>query len=96
MRGEEAYAQVSKDWNEMQGLLATEDPQDVHLVTMGRLISRYDGHDFIMNELQRILGFWGMTQEEVQARCRRIWFSGYRPGAEIDSGVGSANDTEAQ
>lgn len=95
MKGEEAYAQVAKDWDEIQGLLAVEDPKNVHLVTMGRLISRYDGHVF-MDELLRILDFWGTSKEDVQARCRRIWFSGYRPGAEIDSGVGSANDTEAQ
>ena len=91
------FAQVRKDWDALEGLLAIEDPENVHLVTLGRLVSRYDcGQNFFMDEIMRVLGFWGMTKSDLQARCRKIWFSGYRPGEEIDNGVGSANDTEAQ
>ena len=67
----------------IDGLLAQEEPDDHALTTAGRLIVRYNGFPGakdIKADLDACLDKWGMDLDELNSRCKKIWFNGYRPG----------------
>ena len=81
-------------------LLATELPTDADLVEIGRLFMRYTGFPGavdLQDDLRKTLRLWGLSQEQLNQRCRSIWSAGFRPGAEAaDQAVGSGFDTADQ
>lgn len=81
-------------------LLATELPTDADLVEIGRLLIRYTGFPGavdLQDDLRKTLRLWGLSQEQLNQRCRSIWSAGFRPGAEAaDQAVGSGFDTADQ
>ena len=81
-------------------LLAAQEPSDAQLADLGRLLMRYAGFpgaQDIQDDLAKTLRLWGLTSEQLQARCRAIWQGGYRPGAEAaPQAVGSGFDTADQ
>ena len=81
-------------------LLATETPAETELVNLGRLLMRYAGfpgaHD-LQDDLDKTLRLWGLSREQLNARCRAIWAAGFRPGAgAVPQAVGSGFDTADQ
>jgi len=81
-------------------LLAASDPSDGQLVDLGRLLLRYAGFPGaldLQDDLAKTLRLWGLSQEQLNQRCRAIWVAGYRPGAEVaPQAVGSGFDTADQ
>ena len=67
----------------VDGLLATTVPPDAHLVDAARLLMRYSGFpgaEELQRDLAKAIKLWGLSRDELNARCREIWASGYRPG----------------
>jgi hypothetical protein len=85
------------DRRTIDGLLAVEVPGDDHLVDAARLLNRYDGFPGatdLRDDLERVLRFWQLDRDALRQRTRKLWSSGYRPGASQPAdAVGSGFDT---
>ena len=97
---QQSHPLYASDRQIVDQLLATEQPDEARLVDLGRLLMRYSGfpgaYD-LQDDLAKTLRLWGLSQEQLQERCRAIWESGYRPGAEpAEQAVGSGFDTADQ
>lgn len=79
-------------------MLAKPQPDEDALTTAGRLFLRYGGfpgaYD-LKSDLSKCLDQWGMTRDELNTQCFKIWNSGWRPGQVVaELTVGSGADTE--
>lgn len=97
---EQLHPLASSDRELVDQLLAAEQPSDAHLVDLGRLLMRYRGfpgaHD-LQADLDKVLRLWRLSEDDLNQRCRAIWASGFRPGAEAAAqAVGSGFDTADQ
>ncbi len=73
------------------------DPGPEQLTHAARLLTRYDGFPGspdILSDLERTLEGWGINREDLNARCREVWSSGWRPGQDVGDSVGSGADVE--
>lgn len=97
---EQQHPLYATDRDLVDALLATEKPAEAQLVDLGRLLMRYAGFPGatdLQADLDKTLRLWGLSREELNQRCRAIWASGYRPGAEAqEQAVGSGFDTADQ
>ena len=52
----------------------------------------------ILDDLNKILGFWKLSRDELNAKTRAIWASGWKPGRDPmnDDSVGSGADVEGK
>jgi hypothetical protein len=78
-------------------LLAASDPSDADITDCARLLMRYIGYPGavdIQEDLARTLVNWHLDADQLYARSRAIWASGYRP-ALADDEVGSGADVNA-
>lgn len=93
----QAHPLYALDRDRIDRLLATEVPDDDHLVDLARLLIRYQGFPGardLQDDLLKTLRLWGLEREELHRRTRLIWASGHRPGAQPqDQAVGSGFDT---
>ena len=97
---QQAHPLHASDRELVDQLLAASTPTDGQLVDLGRLLMRYSGfpgaHD-IQDDLAKTLRLWGLSRDELNARCRAIWGAGHRPGADATAqAVGSGFDTADQ
>jgi hypothetical protein len=96
----QAHPLYASDRDLVDQLLAASDPSDGQLVDLGRLLLRYadfPGALDLQDDLAKTLRLWGLSQEQLNLRCRAIWAAGYRPGAEAaPQAVGSGFDTADQ
>jgi Protein of unknown function (DUF3288) len=79
-----------------------EQPTDQVLVDAARLLIRYDGFPGARDIPEHIIArcrAWGIASRvELNARCRAIWASGFRPtfeGADVGSGADVAASVAA-
>lgn len=77
------------------------EPTNMHLTTVAMLFSRYadfPGSRDILEDLNKILGFWKLSRDELNAKTRAIWASGWKPGRDPmnDDSVGSGADVEGK
>lgn len=97
---EQQHPLYASDRALVDSLLATQKPADGQLVDLGRLLMRYAGFPGaldLQDDLQKTLRLWGLSQAELNQRCRAIWAAGYRPGVEAqEQAVGSGFDTADQ
>ena len=97
---EQQHPLYATDRDLVDSLLATQQPADPQLVDLGRLLMRYAGFPGALDlqeDLEKTLRLWGLSREQLQQRCRAIWASGYRPGADVqEQSVGSGFDTADQ
>jgi hypothetical protein len=74
------------------------EPGPQQLTTIAALFSRYadfPGAEDIKDDLQKCLTLWKLSRDELNAKTREIWASGWRPGmAPQADGVGSGADVE--
>ena len=74
------------------------EPGPQQLTTIAALFSRYSdfpGAEDIKDDLQKCLTLWKLSRDELNAKTREIWASGWRPGmAPQGDGVGSGADVE--
>ncbi len=77
-------------------LLAKESPSDQDLIDIARLLRRYEGFPGakdIQMDMIKTLKFWGLSQDDLNERTKRIWSKGFRPGNNSEEIVGSGFDT---
>lgn len=89
------YAMIDHDDEALERLLALKSPETHDLVVLGAIASRYHYPHPLAILVQDIAEGWGLTTQQLQAKCRQIWASGYRPGTTI-YGIGSSNDTQEE
>ena len=96
MNQEQNHPLYLVDRNHLNRLLAKEAPIDEDLIELARLSIRYNGFpgaEDLQADIKKILNLWGLTQETLNAKTRKIWERGYRPGNNIDESIGSGFDT---
>ena len=77
------YAQIDYDDEALEDLLAVKNP-DIHdYVVLGAISSRYQYPHPLAILVQDIAEGWGLTVEQLRAKCRVIWANGYHPGSDI-------------
>ena len=86
----------SIDKNIIDSLITQENPKDLDLINLARLVNRYTnfpGEIEIKNDIERILKFWKITQNELFSESKKIWSKSFRPTNTNRDLVGSGFDT---
>lgn len=89
------HALIERDRETLVRVQAAMLPGPEDLATAARLRLRYDGNPNcgdIIDTIDATLQRWGLTVEELNARVKELWESGWRPGIGVDDGVGSGAD----
>jgi len=84
------------DKNIIDYLITKEKPENLDLINLARLINRYSyfpGEIEIKNDIEKILKFWKISQNELFSKTRSIWAKGFRPSNTSNDLVGSGFDT---
>ena len=86
----------STDRDQVDALLGHQgEPGPEQLTVAARLIMRYGdfpGAEDLKNDILKVVKSWGLDFQTLNARCREIWSSGWKPGQQIDSELGSGAD----
>ena len=80
----------------IDSLIIKEEPTDLDLINLARLINRYTyfpGEIDIKNDIEKILKFWGHTKGELFSKTKTIWSKSFRPSNSNKDLVGSGFDT---
>ena len=96
MNQEQNHPLYLVDRNHLNRLLAKIAPEDGDLIDLARLMIRYygfPGAEDLQTDIKKILNLWGLTEESLKGKTRKIWKEGYRPGNNIDDSIGSGFDT---
>ena len=94
---EQNHPLYSIDRDHIDRLLAKELPEDADFVDLARLFLRYDGFpgaSDLQDDMDKTLKLWGISREVLNARARKVWEAGFRPGMSEDDSVGSGFDTQ--
>ena len=88
------------DRDQVDSLLGHQgNPGPLQLTVAARLLMRYGdfpgAHD-IKQDIQKLLADWGLDSQSLNARCREIWASGWKPGQKLDGDLGSGADVADQ
>jgi len=96
MSSDQTHPLHSIDKNIIDSLIAKEEPEDLDYINLARLINRYanfPGEIEIKNDIEKILGFWRITQNQLFLKTRDIWSNNFRPSNTNKDLVGSGFDT---
>ena len=84
------------DKNIIDSLITNENPKDIDLINLARLINRYTnfpGESEIKEDIQKILNFWNMSKNDLFLKTRKIWLKNFRPNSDNKELIGSSFDT---
>ena len=84
------------DKNIIDSLISKENPEDQDLINLARLINRYSGFPGeieIQNDIEKILKFWDISENDLFLKTRNIWSNNFRPSNTFKELVGSGFDT---
>ena len=78
-------------------LLHAQAPGTTEIPDAARLLCRYRDttHLDLVTDIGRAITKWGLSIEEVNAKAKAIWQSGYRPGEFSNVSVGSGADNDS-
>ena len=96
MSNEQTHPLHETDKNIIDSLIAKEKPDDIDFINLARLINRYvnfPGEIEIKNDIEKILKFWKITQNELFTKTKNIWSKSFRPSNTNKDLVGSGFDT---
>ena len=96
MSNEQAHPLHSNDKQIIDSLITKDKPQDLDLINLARLISRYSnfpGEIEIKNDIEKILNFWKISKNGLFSKTRNIWAKSFRPSNSNQDLVGSGFDT---
>ena len=96
MSNEQTHPLHAIDKNIIDSLIAKEKPDDIDFINLARLINRYvnfPGEIEIKNDIEKILKFWKITQNELFTKTKNIWSKSFRPSNTNKDLVGSGFDT---
>ena len=84
------------DKNIIDSLISKENPEDQDFINLARLINRYTGFPGeieIQNDIEKILKFWQISENDLFLKTRNIWSNNFRPSNTFKELVGSGFDT---
>ena len=96
MSNEQAHPLHATDKNIIDSLITKENPEDLDLINLARLINRYEnfpGEIDIKNDIEKILKFWQVNKKELFLKTKNIWSRSFRPPNTNKDLVGSGFDT---
>ena len=95
MSSQQTHPLHATDKNIIDSLITKEKPEDLDLINLARLISRYTnfpGEIEIKNDIEKILKFWKISKNELFSKTKNIWSKNYRPSNTNNGLVGSGFD----
>ena len=96
MSNEQTHPLHATDKTIIDSLITKEEPEDLDLINLARLINRYlnfPGEFEIKNDIEKILKFWNISQNELFSKTKVIWLKSFRPSNTNKDLVGSGFDT---
>ena len=96
MSNEQTHPLHITDKKIIDSLITKEKPEDLDYINLARLINRYinfPGEFEIKNDIEKILKFWKITQNELFSKTKKIWSKSFRPSNTTKDLVGSGFDT---
>ena len=96
MSNEQALPLHATDKNIIDSLITKENPEDLDLINLARLINRYEnfpGEIDIKNDIEKILKFWQVNKKELFLKTKNILSRSFRPPNTNKDLVGSGFDT---
>ena len=96
MSNEQTHPLHTTDKNIIDSLITKEKPEDLDFINLARLINRYQhfpGEMEIKNDIEKILKFWKINQNELFLQTKKIWSRSFRPSNTNKDLVGSGFDT---
>ena len=96
MSNEQTHPLHTTDKKIIDSLITKENPEDLDLINLARLISRYEnfpGEIDIKNDIEKILKFWHLSKKELFSKTKNIWSKRFRPSNTNKDLVGSGFDT---
>ena len=96
MSNEQTHPLHAIDKNIIDSLITVKEPDNHDFINLARLINRYKnfpGEFEIKNDIEKILKFWKINQNELFSTTRNIWSKSYRPSTTNKDLVGSGFDT---
>ena len=96
MSNEQTHPLHEIDKNIIDSLISKENPEDLDLINLSRLINRYSyfpGEIEIKNDIEKILKFWNLSKDDLFSKTRQIWSNDFRPSNINKDLVGSGFDT---
>ena len=96
MSNEQTHPLHTIDKNIIDSLITKEKPDDLDYINLARLINRYAGFPGeieMKNDIEKILKFWNISQDELFSITRNIWSNNFRPSNTNKDLVGSGFDT---
>ena len=80
----------------IDSLITKEDPDDLDLINLARLINRYSnfpGEDEMKKDIEKILKFWKISKDQLFSKTKNIWSRSFRPSSTNKDLIGSSFDT---
>ena len=96
MSNEQTHPLHETDKNIIDSLITKEKQEDIDFINLARLINRYKnfpGEFEIKDDIEKILKFWKLTQNELFSKTKKIWSKNFRPSNTSKDLVGSGFDT---
>ena len=96
MSNNQTHPLHATDKNIIDSLITQEKPNDLDLVNLARLINRYTnfpGEIEIKSDIEKILKFWKINQNQLFSKTKIIWSKSFRPSNTNKDLVGSGFDT---
>ena len=96
MSNEQTHPLHGTDKKIIDNLITKETPEDFDLINLARLINRYDnfpGEIEIKADIEKILKFWNLTQDNLFEKTKNLWSNNFRPLNTTKDLVGSGFDT---
>ena len=96
MSNEQTHPLHSTDKNIIDSLISKEEPEDLDLINLARLINRYGnfhGEIEIKEDIEKILNFWKINKNELFFKTKNIWSNSFRPSNSNQDLIGSGFDT---
>ena len=73
------YALFDRDQDALEDLMHVVNPDEQDIVTLGALGKRYPVNTVLGDLVWEIAAGWGLAEYDLNAKCRQIWASGFRP-----------------
>ena len=77
------YALFDHDQRVLEDLYHVVNPDEQDLVLLAALGKRYIPQSTTGELVWEIAAGWGLTEYELNAKCRQIWASGFRPSRNV-------------
>ena len=96
MSSEQIHPLHATDKKIVDSLITKETPEDYDLVSLARLINRYDqfpGELELKEDIEKTLKFWNISKKNLFIKTRDLWLNNFRPSNTNKDLIGSGFDT---